>query len=174
MIVELRQDLIATAEGAARWAGVVADALAPVLDLPDLHIINITQAAPARAGPNRRSGGPDEHRRQDAHGTRGRRLPPSAQPSARPARGAEHRHDEPRRFCRNCLSNWLKDASDERGLGLGKEDLRTYVYGMPYDEWKAKNQTEASPEQMAKFASRRPRKASTAEAGPRFFFASPE
>jgi hypothetical protein len=56
-------------------------------------------------------------------------------------------------FCRNCLSNWLKDASDERGLGIGKEDLRTYVYGMPYDEWKAKNQTEASPEQMAKFAS---------------------
>lgn len=55
-------------------------------------------------------------------------------------------------FCRNCLSNWLKDASDERGLGLGKEDLRTYVYGMPYDEWKAKNQTEATPEQMAKFA----------------------
>ena len=55
-------------------------------------------------------------------------------------------------FCRNCLSNWLKDASDERNLGLGKEDLRTFVYGMPYDEWKAKNQTEATPEQAAKFA----------------------
>ncbi len=48
-------------------------------------------------------------------------------------------------FCRNCLSNWLKDASDERGLGLGKEDLRTFVYGMPYDEWKAKNQSERQP-----------------------------
>ena len=55
-------------------------------------------------------------------------------------------------FCRNCLSNWLKDASDERNLGLAKEDLRTFVYGMPYDEWKAKNQTEATPEQAAKFA----------------------
>ena len=55
-------------------------------------------------------------------------------------------------FCRNCLSNWLKDASDERNLGLAKEDLRTFVYGMPYDEWKAKHQTEATPEQAAKFA----------------------
>src|SRR5690606_11753894 len=55
-------------------------------------------------------------------------------------------------FCRNCLSNWLKDAADERGLGLAKEDLRTYVYGMPYDEWKTKHQAEATPEQLAKFA----------------------
>lgn len=55
-------------------------------------------------------------------------------------------------FCRNCLSNWLKDAADERGLGLPKEDLRTFVYGMPYEEWKTQNQTQATPEQMAKFA----------------------
>jgi hypothetical protein len=43
-------------------------------------------------------------------------------------------------FCRNCLSNWLKDAADEKGLGLEKEDLRTFVYGMTYEEWKAKHQ----------------------------------
>ncbi len=47
VIVELRQDLIASAEGAARWAGAVANALAPVLELPDLHII---QHHPSRAG----------------------------------------------------------------------------------------------------------------------------
>ena len=43
-------------------------------------------------------------------------------------------------FCRNCLSNWMKDAADEKGLGLEKEDLRTFVYGMTYEEWKEKHQ----------------------------------
>jgi hypothetical protein len=59
-------------------------------------------------------------------------------------------------FCRNCLSNWLKDAADERGLPLSKEDSRTHVYGMPYDEWKAKHQTEARPDQVAAFATVKP------------------
>ena len=59
-------------------------------------------------------------------------------------------------FCRNCLSNWLKDAADERGLGVAKEDMRTHVYGMPYDEWKARHQTEARPEQVAAFAAAKP------------------
>ncbi len=43
-------------------------------------------------------------------------------------------------FCRNCLSNWMRDAADEKGLGLEKEDLRTFVYGMTYEEWKEKHQ----------------------------------
>ena len=47
-------------------------------------------------------------------------------------------------FCRNCLSNWFRDAAEEKGLALSKEDSRTIIYGMPYDEWKAKNQTEAN------------------------------
>jgi uncharacterized protein len=55
-------------------------------------------------------------------------------------------------FCRNCLSNWLKEAADERGVPLSKDDSRTHVYGMTYDEWKAKHQTEANPEQKAAFA----------------------
>ncbi|MET0677340.1 MAG: DUF1244 domain-containing protein [Bradyrhizobium sp.] len=52
-------------------------------------------------------------------------------------------------FCRNCLSNWLKDAADAKGLPLSKDESREAIYGMPYDEWKAKHQSEASPEQMA-------------------------
>ena len=52
-------------------------------------------------------------------------------------------------FCRNCLSNWLKDAADEQGVALGKDESREAVYGMPYDEWKAKFQREASAEQIA-------------------------
>jgi len=54
-------------------------------------------------------------------------------------------------FCRNCLSNWIKDAADERGLEIGKEDAREHVYGMPYNEWKSKYQTETSPQQKAAF-----------------------
>ena len=54
-------------------------------------------------------------------------------------------------FCRNCLSNWLKDAADARGVALSKDESREAVYGMPYDEWKAKHQNEASPAQRAAF-----------------------
>ncbi|SEP49353.1 hypothetical protein SAMN04487843_13045 [Methylobacterium sp. ap11] len=57
-------------------------------------------------------------------------------------------------FCRNCLSNWLKDAADARGLPLTKDQSREHVYGMPYDEWKARHQNEATPEQAASFAAR--------------------
>jgi len=55
-------------------------------------------------------------------------------------------------FCRNCLSNWMKEAADAKGLGMSKDDSRQAVYGMPYDEWRAKYQKEASPEQQAAFA----------------------
>ncbi len=55
-------------------------------------------------------------------------------------------------FCRNCLSNWYREAAEERGLPVDKEESRIVVYGMPYDEWKAKYQTEATPEQKAAFA----------------------
>lgn len=54
-------------------------------------------------------------------------------------------------FCRNCLSNWYKDAADEKGLELDKSGAREIIYGMPFDEWKAKYQKEASPEQVAAF-----------------------
>ena len=59
-------------------------------------------------------------------------------------------------FCRNCLSNWLKDAADAKGVPLSKDESREAVYGMPYDEWKAKHQTEANAEQVAKMAKAHP------------------
>src|SRR5437764_13473085 len=52
-------------------------------------------------------------------------------------------------FCRNCLSNWMKDAADEKGVPLSRDQSREAVYGMPYEEWKAKHQNEASPAQAA-------------------------
>jgi hypothetical protein len=54
-------------------------------------------------------------------------------------------------FCRNCLSNWMKDAADEKGVPMTKDESRHIVYGMPYDEWRAKNQKEASSSQKAAF-----------------------
>ena len=55
-------------------------------------------------------------------------------------------------FCRNCLSNWYQDAAAEKGIALEKLEAREIVYGMPFAEWKAKYQTEATPEQKAAFA----------------------
>jgi uncharacterized protein len=54
-------------------------------------------------------------------------------------------------FCRNCLSNWMKEEADKTGLALGRDESREAVYGMPYDEWKAKYQREASSDQKAAF-----------------------
>ena len=59
-------------------------------------------------------------------------------------------------FCRNCLSNWMKDAADARGIALSKDESREAVYGMPYDEWKAKHQKEAGADQLAKMAKTHP------------------
>jgi hypothetical protein len=54
-------------------------------------------------------------------------------------------------FCRNCLSNWMKDAADAKGLEMTKEASREAVYGMPYDEWRTRYQREASAEQKGAF-----------------------
>ena len=54
-------------------------------------------------------------------------------------------------FCRNCLSNWMKDAADAKGVPLSKDESREAVYGMPFAEWKVKYQKEASPDQKAAF-----------------------
>jgi len=52
-------------------------------------------------------------------------------------------------FCRNCLSNWLKDAADAEGVAMTKDESREAVYGMPYETWKAKFQGPASPDKLA-------------------------
>src|SRR4051812_19725345 len=59
-------------------------------------------------------------------------------------------------LCRNCLSNWMKDAADAKGLPMSKDESRQIVYGMPYDEWRAKHQKDASPDQKAAFDKAKP------------------
>lgn len=52
-------------------------------------------------------------------------------------------------FCRNCLSNWLKEEADAKGVALSKDESREAVYGMPYETWKSLHQGAATPEQIA-------------------------
>ena len=60
-------------------------------------------------------------------------------------------------FCRNCLSNWYRDAANAAGVDMDKEASREIVYGMPYEEWRALNQREATGEQKAAFEASRPK-----------------
>ncbi|HEY2424455.1 MAG TPA: DUF1244 domain-containing protein [Pseudolabrys sp.] len=60
-------------------------------------------------------------------------------------------------FCRNCLSNWMKEAADAKGLAMSKDESREIVYGMPFDEWRNKYQKEASADRKEAFEKSRPR-----------------
>ncbi|GAA0608657.1 DUF1244 domain-containing protein [Paenochrobactrum glaciei] len=57
-------------------------------------------------------------------------------------------------FCRNCLANWYKDAAEEKEISLSKDEVRAIIYGMPFDEWKSRYQTEATDAQKQAFAAK--------------------
>ncbi len=59
-------------------------------------------------------------------------------------------------FCRNCLSNWYRDAAESTGVDLTKDNAREIIYGMPYAEWRDKYQTEATPEQKEAYQKSKP------------------
>lgn len=59
-------------------------------------------------------------------------------------------------FCRNCLSNWYQDAAKDAGVAISKDEARTMVYGMPYENWKKRHQSEASDAQKTAFEASRP------------------
>lgn len=59
-------------------------------------------------------------------------------------------------FCRNCLSNWYREAAEAEGEPISKDKSREVIYGMPYAEWQARYQREASPEQKAAFEENKP------------------
>ncbi|MBL6935371.1 MAG: DUF1244 domain-containing protein [Alphaproteobacteria bacterium] len=54
-------------------------------------------------------------------------------------------------FCRNCMSKWYRAAAEEKGLEMSYDQAREIIYGMPYDAWKKKYQSEATDEQMAQY-----------------------
>ena len=55
-------------------------------------------------------------------------------------------------FCRNCLADWYREAAEQRGQSLSKDEARELIYGEPFATWKQKHQHEASAEQLAAFA----------------------
>lgn len=60
-------------------------------------------------------------------------------------------------FCRNCLANWYQEAAGQKGIQLTKDDAREIVYGMPYKDWQARHQKEASAAQKATFEKAKPK-----------------
>ena len=60
-------------------------------------------------------------------------------------------------FCRNCLSNWYRDAANAVGVDMSKDESREIIYGVPYAEWQALHQTDASEAKKAEFEARRPK-----------------
>lgn len=54
-------------------------------------------------------------------------------------------------FCRNCLARWYQEAANERGIEMTKDEAREIYYGMPYEDWRAKHQTEADEARKAAF-----------------------
>lgn len=62
-------------------------------------------------------------------------------------------------FCRNCLADWYREAAEQRGIAMTKDEARTAVYGEPFAEWKAKHQREATPAQLAAFDAARRKEA---------------
>jgi hypothetical protein len=60
-------------------------------------------------------------------------------------------------FCRNCLSRWYQEAAQAQGIEMTKDEGRTAFYGMPFDDWKAKYQTQASQDATADFAKSHPK-----------------
>lgn len=149
-LVEVRQDLILGPEGQAAWAMHLAAALRKVLrdEGAALHAIDLHGSATDRpavggtpqANQARGGGGMEEKTRIELEAAAFRRLV-----SHLSERTDVQNLDlmEFAGFCRNCLSNWYREAAAGKGIALSKDEAREIVYGMPYEEWKAKFQTEA-------------------------------
>ena len=54
-------------------------------------------------------------------------------------------------FCRNCMSRWMANAAAQQGVELSEPSAREMIYGMTYEEWKSRHQTEATPEQLERY-----------------------
>jgi predicted N-formylglutamate amidohydrolase len=155
VLVEIRQDVIAAKPEAERWGERLAAALRPILADPSVHRV---EHHASRA----HSGGAHKARADAASAERPADLMPSLEAAVyrRLVAHLRERTDVQNidlmnlaGFCRNCLSNWLKEAADAAGRPLSKEESRALVYGMPYEEWRARYQKEATDAQKATFAS---------------------
>ena len=154
-IVEVRQDLIRDEAGQMAWARRLIEIVEKLRPRADLHLNVIQRGADAAPTiPCMQHGGPamselDARTETELQAAAFRRL-------------VEHlgqRTDVQNidmmnlaGFCRNCLANWYQEAANAQGHALTKDEARETIYGMPYKEWQAKHQKDASPEQKAAFA----------------------
>ena len=162
-IIEIRQDLIRDAQGQAQWARRLCRIVGTILSDTVRRPIETANEA-AGTGPPRRD------RAASPNGDRSMtKIDKSLETELEAAafrRLVTHLRERAdvqnidlmnlAGFCRNCLSNWYQDAAKERGLELTKEGAREVIYGMPYKDWQAKHQKEATPEQKASFEKSKP------------------
>jgi predicted N-formylglutamate amidohydrolase len=145
--IEYRQDLVADDRGQDHWADATARILSAVLDNPSRLDQPMTQSpAPVDATP-----------------TDATQMALEAAAYRRLVAHLRTRSDVQNidlmnlaGFCRNCLANWMQDAAAAQGLPLSKDAAREGVYGMPYKDWQAKFQKEATPAQKAAFTAGKP------------------
>ena len=147
-LVELRQDLILGPEGQAEWAARLATVLRKVLDETSgaLHAVELHGSHTDGTEGWRGALGKMEHAIMDEK----TQTEIEAEAFRRLVRHLRERTDvqnidlmELAGFCRNCLANWYQEAAAERGLPLSKDEAREAVYGMAYEEWKARYQADA-------------------------------
>ena len=145
-LIELRQDLILGPEGQSEWAARLATVLRIVLDETGgaLHAIELhgSYADGPKGGASAKT--------EQATMNEKTRTEIEAETFRRLVRHLRERTDvqnidlmELAGFCRNCLANWYQEAAAAKGLALSKDEARETVYGMAYEEWKARHQTEA-------------------------------
>jgi predicted N-formylglutamate amidohydrolase len=164
-IVEIRQDLIRDAAGQEAWGGRMGRVVERVLAGLAIAARPAARIEPRDAGA---AAGAPLVRYKDGEGTM-TKLDKGLTTELEAAvfrRLAEHfrKHTDVQNidlmnlagFCRNCLSNWYQEAAAERGVELTKDAAREIVYGMPYKEWQAKHQKEASAEALAAFEKSKP------------------
>jgi predicted N-formylglutamate amidohydrolase len=150
-IIEVRQDLIRDEAGQTAWATRLARLMRGLLDRPDLQLAFRSQT---KTKDTKMSNDPTKPTSDiELEAAAYRRLVAHLR-----TRSDVQNIDlmTLAGFCRNCLSNWYQEAASAKGHAITKDQARELVYGMPYRDWQAKHQAEASPEQKAKFDKSKP------------------
>jgi predicted N-formylglutamate amidohydrolase len=150
-IIEVRQDLIRDEAGQTAWATRLARLMRGLLERPDLQLAFRSQT---KTKDTKMSNDPTKPTSDiELEAAAYRRLVAHLR-----TRSDVQNIDlmNLAGFCRNCLSNWYQEAASAKGHAITKDQARELVYGMPYRDWQAKHQAEASPEQKAKFDKSKP------------------
>ena len=167
-IVEVRQDLIRDAKGQTAWAERLARIMRGLLTKADLQLNIDPAGAPEAAGSSGTSAYVNDNQRSASetemtHIDDKTRTELEAAAFRRLVAHLRQRTDVQNiemmnlaGFCRNCLANWYQEAANAAGHDLTKDEARETIYGIPYKEWQAKYQKEATPEQQAAFEKAKP------------------